>query len=202
MEFSTALHLRLSAAACLFLALCGSMVFGQTAGVGTIEGRVLNARSGEYVENARLTVEGTPLETFSDATGTYRLTNVPAGTARVTVLFSGLPPLTTPVAVAAGGVAPHDISLAGARPGADGAVVQLDAFRVATSREMDAAAFAINEQRFASAIKNVVSTDEFGNVAEGNAAEFIKFMPGVTIDYTGGNARDISSTACPRISCR
>ena len=197
MEFSTALHLRLSAAACLFLALCGSMVFGQTAGVGTIEGRVLNARSGEYVENARLTVEGTPLETFSDSTGTYRLTNVPAGTARVTVRFSGLPPLTTSVAVAAGGVAPHDISLTGARPGADGAVVQLDAFRVATSREMDAAAFAINEQRFASAIKNVVSTDEFGNVAEGNAAEFIKFMPGVTIDYTGGNARDISINGVP-----
>ena len=62
---------------------------------------------------------------------------------------------------------------------------------------MDAAALAINEQRFASNIKNVVSTDEFGSVAEGNVAEFLKFMPGITIDYTGGNARDVSINGVP-----
>jgi len=38
-------------------------------GFGTIEGRVINATNGEYVERARLTVEGTSLETFTDAGG-------------------------------------------------------------------------------------------------------------------------------------
>ncbi len=167
------------------------------AGVGTIEGRVSNARSGDYMENVRITVAGTALETFSDSAGVYRLANVPAGSVRVTAFFSGLPPWTTAVQVAAGGVVAHDIALAagGTRP--DGSVVKLDAFQVATSREMDGAALAINEQRFAAGIKNVVSTEEFGNVAEGNAAEFIKFMPGVSIDYTGGNARDISINGVP-----
>ena len=49
---------------------------------GTIEGRVLDARRGEYLEKARITLEGTKLEVLTDSTGTYRLTNVPAGVAR------------------------------------------------------------------------------------------------------------------------
>ena len=171
--------------------------FGQSAAVGTVEGRVQSARTGEFIEGARLTVEGTALETFSDRDGTFRLSNVPAGAARVTVFYTGLPPQTTSVVVTAGQTAQLELSLARAeaRPGAS--VVKLDEFVVATSREMDAAALAINEQRFASNIKNVVSTEEFGNVAEGNVAEFLKFLPGVTIDYTGGNARDISLNGVP-----
>lgn len=170
----------------------------QAAGVGTIQGRVSSARSGEFLANARVTVEGTMLETFTDADGFYRLTNVPAGAARVTVFFTGQGTQTTNVSVAMGQTAQHDVAL-GAAEGtpAAGGVVKLDAFQVATSREMDAAALAINEQRFASNIKNVVSTEEFGNVAEGNVAEFLKFLPGVTIDYTGGNARDISLNGVP-----
>jgi hypothetical protein len=167
----------------------------QTPPVGTIEGRVLSGRTGEYLASARLTVEGTTLETFTDADGTYRLTNVPAGVARVTIFFTGIPAQTQAVTVAAGQIVQHNITLAAADT--KGEIVKLDEFRVVTSREMDAAALAINEQRFASSIKNVVSTDEFGNVAEGNAAEFLKFLPGISIDYTGGNARDISINGVP-----
>jgi hypothetical protein len=36
----------------------------QVAAVGTIEGRVLNARSGEYLEGARMTVPGTAAQLF------------------------------------------------------------------------------------------------------------------------------------------
>jgi TonB-dependent receptor len=169
----------------------------QSAAVGTIEGRVLNARNGEYVASARITVDGTALETLTDADGFFRLSQVPGGAARVAVFYTGLPPQTLAVAVASGQVARLDVTLGGAAMNTDGSVVKLDAFQVATSREMDASALAINEQRFASSIKNVLSTDEFGNVAEGNVAEFLKFLPGVTIDYTGGNARDISINGVP-----
>jgi hypothetical protein len=41
-------------------------------------------------------------------------------------------------------------------------------------------------------MKTVISADEFGMVAEGNAAEFLKFLPGVTIEYAGGDARGVS----------
>ena len=78
-----------------------------------------------------------------------------------------------------------------------GGTVRLDQFVVATSREMSGAALAINEQRYAANMRNVVATDEFGDIAEGNVAEFLKFMPGVNIDYAGGNARDISLNGVP-----
>src|SRR5687768_3335612 len=185
-----------------FVIAAAGILFGldavaQVEAVGTVQGRVVNARSGEYVAGARVTIENTTLETFTDADGSYRLTNVPAGPARVTTFYTGITPQTTAINITAGQVAQHDVSLAGAGARPDPGVVKLDEFRVETSREMDAAALAINEQRFASNIKNVVSTDEFGNVAEGNVAEFLKFLPGVTIDYTGGNARDISLNGVP-----
>ena len=186
----------LLATTAIFL-LAGKDSFGQVAAVGTIEGRVVNARTGEYLSSARVKVETTTLETFTDADGFYRLTNVPVGPARVTTFFTGLPPQTNAVTVTAGQVVQHDVTLLGSATTPQGAVVTLDEFRVETSREMDAAALAINEQRFASNIKDVVSTDEFGNVAEGNVAEFLKFLPGVSIDYTGGNARDISLNGVP-----
>ena len=83
----------------------------QSAASGTIEGRVLNARNGEYLENARLTVEGTSLETFTDTDGSYRLSNVPAGTVKVRVFYTGFPVQSADVAVAPGQRIEHDINL-------------------------------------------------------------------------------------------
>lgn len=55
----------------------------ETAAAGTIEGRVTNPGGDEYLERARVTVEGGAAETFTDSAGFYRLTNVPAGAVRV-----------------------------------------------------------------------------------------------------------------------
>src|SRR5687767_15465419 len=91
----------------LFLSLSAS---AQTSITGTIEGRVINARSGEYLEKARVSVEGTSIETFTDTGGFYRLTNVPAGSARVRIFYTGLPPETQAVPVASGAVVRRDIN--------------------------------------------------------------------------------------------
>ena len=48
--------------------------------VGTIEGRVQNRVTGDYLNNARVAVRGTNLIALTDEGGTYRLNNVPAGT--------------------------------------------------------------------------------------------------------------------------
>jgi len=170
------------------------------AATGTIEGRVLNTRNGEYLERARVTVEDTQIETFTDGSGHYRLTGVPTGAARVKVFHTGLVVQTRVVVLAAGQVAQQDFNLADAdaKPTAPGSeFVQLDRFVVSTSKEMDGAAIAINEQRFASNIVNVVAADEFGHVAEGNVGEFLKFLPGISIDYGGGDARTISMGGVP-----
>ncbi|MEO6245728.1 MAG: carboxypeptidase regulatory-like domain-containing protein, partial [Opitutaceae bacterium] len=173
----------------------------QSIATGTVEGRVLNLRNGEYVERARVTVEGTGLETFTDASGQYRLTNVPAGPARVRVFFTGLDVQTESVVVAVGATVQRDFNLeAGARradPLQVGGVVKLAEFVVATSKQMDGAAIAINEQRFASNIKNVVSADEFGAITDGNVGEFFKYLPGMNINVAGGEARQFTMNGVP-----
>jgi TonB-dependent receptor len=168
---------------------------------GTVEGRVTNPATGENVEFARVTVEGTALETFTDAAGQYRFTAVPEGAARVKVFHTAGTAPVAAVTVAAGQTVTQNFALSGhqaapAAPGATG-TVKLDRFVVATSREMEGAAIAINEQRFAPNLKNIHSTDEFGGVADGNVAEFLKNIAGVTITYSGGNAREISIDGVP-----
>ncbi len=163
---------------------------------GTIEGRVLNADNGRYLGNARVTVTGTSLETLTDSTGTYRLGGVPAGSAVLRVFYTGLNTQDATIAVGAGQTVSHDVSLT-AGNAKEGEVIKLDAFKVAAKVEMDAASIAINEQRFATTIKNVVSTDAFGDITEGNVGDFVKFLPGVTIDYVSPDARTISVRGVP-----
>ena len=160
---------------------------------GLIEGRVFNPATGTYVEGARVTVEGTALESFTDPDGRFLLAGVPAGAARLRVARTGATPITAAVQVEAGRTTTQDISLGA---GANDAVT-LERFIVGTSREMEASALAINEQRHAANIRNVVSTDEFGAVAEGNVTEFLKYLPGVTVDMAGGDGRYVSIEGAP-----
>jgi iron complex outermembrane recepter protein len=169
----------------------------QTTATGSIEGRVFDRSRGEYLEKALVSIEGTRLETLTDATGQYRLVNVPAGPARLKVFFTGRPAQTAVVAVAAGQIAQQDFTFGAEGRGRAGEVVKLDQFVVASSKEMDGAAIAINEQRFARNIVNVVSADEFGTISDGSIGEFMKFLPGITSDYTGGDARRFSIDGAP-----
>ena len=179
------------------LFLSAGLAHAQT--TGSIEGRVLNTDNGKYLTNARVTVDGTSLEAFSDSTGLFRLSNVPAGEAKVKAFYTGLSAESITVAVSAGAATNLDINLSttSSKAGKDGEILQLDVFKVAAAVEMDAASIAVNEQRFAPTIKNVVSTDAFGDITEGNLGDFVKFLPGVTIDYVSPDARTISVRGVP-----
>lgn len=186
--------------ACLALAvLClAHLAPAQSTATGTIEGRVLNVATGQYINNARVTLEGTMVETFTNQSGEFRLINVPPGAAKLKVLFSGLPPQGETVTVAAGQTVQQDFFLLTTQSSANqaakemGDVVKLDVFNVAATRETNATNIATNEQRFAPNIKNVVSSDAFGDVTEGNVGEFVKYLPGVTVDYVAADVRTIS----------
>ncbi|MDE3084145.1 MAG: carboxypeptidase regulatory-like domain-containing protein, partial [Verrucomicrobiota bacterium] len=161
------------------------------AGTGTIEGRVQNADTGTYLNNARVTVEGTNVEAFTNAAGEYRLTNVPEGTAKVDVFYTGLNTQTLNVNVVGGQTATQDVNLSAVAT-KEGEVVKLDQFIVQAQRDTNQRTIAINEQRFAPNIETVVSSDQFGHVAEGNLGQFMKFMPGVSVDYVASDVRTIA----------
>src|SRR5687767_10878373 len=181
----------------VLLSFCLGATVLQAQSTGTIEGRVSNPATGAYLENARITIEGTSIEAFTDSDGFYRLNRVPAGSARVRAFYTGLLLQAGEVVVAAVHVSRHDVQLASAETSSIDDTINIDEFVVATSREMSGTALAINEQRFAPNIKNVVSTDESGNVAEGNMGEFLKFLPGLAIDYNSGFASTVQIAGAP-----
>lgn len=190
----------------IFTLVAGSAGFpvvaqAQTAGSGTIEGRVLNVTSGAYLENARVVVDGTNLQTFTNNFGEYRLTGLPSGTATVRVFYTGLAPQSATIDVGAGQTVTRDfvVTSAGIAPSKEGETIVLDAFVVASVKETNASAIAINEQRYSPNIKNVVAADEFGTVTEGNVGEFLKFLPGVTLDYTAADARSVAIRGMPSV---
>jgi iron complex outermembrane recepter protein len=154
------------------------------AATGSLSGRVQNVVTGQYLNNARVAVRGTDRVAFTDQSGTYRLVQVPVGTVVLEVFFTGLDPQQVTVEVGEGQAATQDINLSSvARYGQNADTVKLDSFVVSTSRETDGATIAINEQRFAPNIKNVMAADSLGDIIDGNAGEFLKFMPGITAEY-------------------
>jgi iron complex outermembrane receptor protein len=167
-----------------------------SASSAAISGRIQNPATGQYLNNARVSVRGTDLIAFTDQSGTYRLPSVPPGTVTLDVFYTGLDGQTATLQTVAGQAVTRDFELTSAtRYGADGAVVKLDSFTVSTSRETDGAAIAINEQRFAPNIKNVVAADSLGDVMDGNIGEFLKFVPGITPEYDYEDGTTVSTVS-------
>ena len=162
---------------------------------GGISGRVQNVVTGQYLNNVRITVAGTERAAFTDQTGSYRLAALPAGPVTLEAFYTGLDAQRVTVTVRAGEVVEQDFALTSAARYGGGGVVRLDAFTVATERETDGAAIAINEQRFAANIKTVVAADSLGDVMDGNVGEFLKYLPGITAEYDTESGGSVASVA-------
>jgi iron complex outermembrane recepter protein len=156
---------------------------GSNQDAGSISGRVQNVATGKYLINARVSVKGTALVAQTDATGTYQLVDVRSGPVVLAVFYTDMDVTTLTVTVPAGGRVEQDVDLTSkARYGATPDIVKLDPYVVPSDRETDSQSLAINEQRFAPNIKNVLATDALGNVMGSDVGEFLKFIPGLTTE--------------------
>lgn len=165
---------------------------------GTIEGRVLNANQ-ESLERALVAIAGTDQQTLTDSLGFFRLRNVPAGPVEIRTFYTGMPQQQRTLVVSPNETLHADFTLGssvGDKQAARETVV-LETMEVSASREMAGSAIAINQRRFATNLINVVSTDEYGTIPDGSVGEFLKYIPGVNIDYTGGVANTISLDGAP-----
>ncbi|MDQ8186743.1 TonB-dependent receptor [Pelagicoccus sp. SDUM812002] len=176
----------------LFVAVLasGMSAFGQE--TGRITGRVQDAATGRYMENVTVTVNETGDSVRSSPDGTYRLTGLPVGTVSLDFEHLGYFTRSAMVEVAAGQTAsPATIALKSSNTFDDeDEVFDLDAFEV--KNEVDAYSRAINQQRTSDYNVNVVDAGTFGDVTEGNVGEFVKFLPGVNINYVAADARTIT----------
>ena len=161
----------------------------QAPATGTITGRVFSPTNGEYLRNAEVSVKGTNLSTLSEATGEYRISNIPAGDATIVVKYTGYASSTATVTVIAGATVSQnfDLALPRGKSGDEGEPIKLDTFVISTEREGNAKA--IQDQKQSMNVSNIVASETFGNVAEGNVGEFVKNLPGIQMDYVEADAR-------------
>lgn len=163
-------------------ALFASGLFAAPPDSGAITGRVANAVGGSFLNNATVSIVGTPLETTTDERGEYRLANVRPGSVRVRVDFVGMEPQEATVVAASGRVTPQDFALRLSGRRSESEIVKLESFTV-EERALTAQAVAEQERRNAPNIKSVISIDQFGDMGEGNVGEFLKYVPGISITY-------------------
>ncbi|MDB5455785.1 MAG: TonB-dependent receptor [Caulobacter sp.] len=154
---------------------------GAQAGAGVVRGRVLNTATGEYVRNAEIRVEGTSIVAYSEDGGDFRLTGVPAGDVIVVVKYTGLQESKAVATVAPDQVATLDFALAPLSYAASGGD-EVQAVTITARRNGQAGA--IMERRASLNAKNVVAADNFGALTMGDVGEFMKNMPGISLDYT------------------
>ena len=178
--------------AALVVCVCTCLVattaaWAQSIGLGAITGRVLNPATGEYVANAEVRIAGSERSTVSDAGGFYRLEGVPAGTVTVSVSFTGYKTESAALTVTASSTATKDFEIHSVDISTMGETVKLEAFTVSSEREGNAKA--IMAQRNSMNITNSVSADVFGTTSEGNVGEFLKYLPGVDMEYVEADTR-------------
>lgn len=148
---------------------------------GTIAGRVIDSGSLEPLPGARVTLDGTTFVAATDRAGEFRIPQVAPGRHRLVVSYLGYRAGGQEVPVAAGETVTVRIEMRIAFA----ENVDVDA----EGSVIEAQARALNQQRTAANITNVVSADQIGRFPDPNAAEATQRIPGVTIQRDQGEGR-------------
>ena len=144
---------------------------------GAISGTVSNGATGAFLEGAQATLEPHGGVALTTREGKFSFPRVAPGDYSLTISYAGLDARTVPVSVAPNVAAVADVALTAA-------IYQLSTFVVEGEREGNAAA--IVQQRNAPNVKNVLSSDAFGNVADFNLGNFLQRIPGFSTEISEG----------------
>lgn len=165
-----------------------------------VTGRVSSAENGLYIKNAEVRLDGTNNAVYTEDGGVYTIL-VPSGTVSLTATYTGVQSATLSVEVGPGKTNTLDFDLkpyptvsrvgpgTGTEKAGDVEIVMLERFTV--QEERDGQAKAIMEQRAAANAVTVIAIDNFGDLTSGSVGEFLKYMPGVTVDYDEDEASTV-----------
>jgi TonB-dependent receptor len=159
---------------------CGRLAFAQDGGV--IQGRVVDGAGGAPLAGALVRLEGTALSTPTDAQGAFRLTGVPAGKRVLLVSYLGRKDATVTVPSAETGSSPITVTLEPDQTYSESVTVIGQTIQEGQAR-------ALNQQKTALNITNIVSADQIGSFPDPNAAEAASRVPGVSIARDQGEGR-------------
>lgn len=179
---------------CLFVALA-ALASGAAAqpdggaaagsGAGSIRGRVVDARSGAPLPGALAVIAETALQDAAGRDGAFRLAGVPAGEQVLVVTYLGYQTVTSTVTVPPGATLPVDVVMSES-------FALEETVTVSAGSIADGQTRALNQQKTAPNITNVVSADQIGQFPDANAAEATQRIPGITIERDQGEGRYVS----------
>ena len=152
---------------------------GPSALNGTVRGRIIDAGTGEVLPGATITMKGTTQGTTSDINGEYLL-RVQPGEVELEVSYLGYKKYLEQVTVSEGRTSTLDFSLVSD-------AVELN--DIVITGVLQGQQRALNQQRSADNIKNVVSADQIGRFPDPNVAEALQRVPGVNIERDQGEGR-------------
>jgi len=159
----------------------GLSPFASAQNAGVVVGQVSNVATGTFLEGAEVSVQGTGRSATTDREGRFELA-LPPGMTTLVARYTGLEAQTITVDVQPGARVARNIEM-------NSGIYKLEAFTVSGPRE--GSAQAITRQREALNVKNVVASDQFGNIADGNIGDFLQQLPGVTAVYVGADVRSV-----------
>ena len=145
---------------------------------GTITGTVKDT-SGAILPGARVEIQQGP-STISDGQGQFIITKVAPGTYNATVNYVGFAPTTASVTVTAGQIAHLNVVL---NPASQNDTVLVTAERAHGEAE------AINEERVADNILNVLPSEVITSLPNANIADAVGRLPGVTLERDEGEGK-------------
>ncbi|MFT3869473.1 MAG: TonB-dependent receptor [Nibricoccus sp.] len=158
----------------------------EPAGVGTIEGRVLNGLNGQYLNNARVYVDKTSYETYTNDSGEYVLKDIPAGEIILNVSYTGQAVLSKTITLLPGETLTKYFTFnSPVSEKNEEAALVLDPYLVEQKRMKTARERAIQDERASTNIKTVVATDAMGYNPDGNVGEFVRYLAGVDVSEGG-----------------
>ncbi|HSC40384.1 MAG TPA: carboxypeptidase-like regulatory domain-containing protein, partial [Chitinophagaceae bacterium] len=138
---------------------------------GNIKGQVID-KDGISLPGASVTIKGTTRGTSTDLSGNFTLLDVKEGKYTLVINYLGYAPFESNVQVTAGTTVNQNITLTTLTKTLQGVIVS-------SSREGQAKA--LNQQKNADNMKQVISADLMGRYPDLNVAEALQRLPGVTI---------------------
>jgi len=154
------------------LSLIFSSAFAQT---GTISGKIADAKTGEEIIGANVSIQGTQVGAATDLEGNFKISNVKPGTYSLLVTFITYKTHTIPdVVVEAGKITTINVSM-------QEDATELEAVVVQGAREINNDFALINAIKESKLVVSGISAEQIVRVPDRDAAQIMQRVPGISI---------------------
>ena len=148
--------------------------------IGTISGKVVDAKTGEGLSWANVIIEGTTIGVNTDLDGNYEL-KIEPGNYNVIASYLGYAESVKPITVTKDEISKLNFELS------YGNIMET----ITVTAQASGQIAAINEQLASNKIVNIVSAEKMEELPDANVAESIGRLPGISLQRSSGEANKI-----------